>query len=527
MIRGYHAVVSQYSYLADSDGNVRRERPYLDWLLENYDSEIKVCYDIDSFVACLLRLIQITPEEAKTLTEKERLNFDGYDLTYFPGRYFSIGKGKAYNRPYVSFSDMSRFIEPLTHSSDKIIEKAKLARDTAINIQSVLKEIGGGIDSNAVGSISRSLKPVMAKLTRPPTHLDVPQEVIELAIGNVKGNWVEAFKMGFIKECYDLDMSSAYASFLADLPDIRRGKWVVSEKIPDGAILGFAKGRITRRSGFSPFLYRTKNSLHGVVGSWDDVLNLDEIRFIERWGADDFRINRGWWWIPEGEFKYPYRGLVNWLWTKRQTSKGMAREWIKLALANLWGQTLADYGDDFGEYYNPVYGAYVESRCRLKVAEFVLSRGLEKNLCHVAVDGAMFDCPVKLDEKPGMGNWRVSFKAPAIIVNSGYVFVEGKAGQQEFSHSYEWLKREIDSNPGQESYSRKRNVVVSLGESVAHDKMDKLGMIQEVSEDVIIGSERKRFYLEMPKTGEDLMSHSYESKPLNLDMILAMEGVDA
>lgn len=517
IIKGYAATDK---YLIDSDGNKRDSAPFLNWLLEDTES-VKVCYDLDAFASCVFRLIHLTLEEAKTLQAKEKLTIDRqYEITYFAGRYLSIAFGKSYNRPYVQFYDMSRYILPMTHNpDDDVLSKAVQARDIALQLHKSLNEIGGGIDTTAIGSITKAMKPIMAKLSI-PNHLDVPTEVVKMALENVKGNWVEAFKVGYIKEAYDYDMSSAYASFLANLPDLRLGDWAESRAVPGGALLGFASGRVTRRSSFSPLIYRSGDSLHGKVGSWDDVLNLDEIKFIQKWGADDFSIDNGRWWIPNAPLKYPYRGLINWLWQKRQASQGITRDQIKRIMAYLWGQTLADYGSDFGELYNPIYGAYVESGCRLKVADFVLSNNVESNLCHVAVDGVLLDTPVLLQDKQGMGEWRLSYQSQAIIVNSAYVFVEGKAGPQEFAHSFEWLKPAIEANPGLDRYARSKYAVVSLAQSVLNNDVSRLGELELVSEDVVIGSESKRFYLEMPRTGGELLKGTYNSKPASMPLAL-------
>lgn len=522
-ITGYHAFVDgRGGYLANSGGQIRDKPSFADWLLDNWQNkQINVCYDLDAFAACLFRLFQLDKQEADRLHRQERLSIYEYDITYFPGRFLSISKGKDRNRPYIAFHDMSRYIEPLIHSKDGIIEKAVKARDIATEIQNALVYIGGGIDSSAVGSITKAIKPVMQRLTI-PTHLDVPLEVVQLALDNVKGNWVEAFKIGYCPEVYDLDISGAYASFLATMPDLRLGQWIESSEIPDKALLGFATGRVTRNSSFSPLLYRQGDSLHGVVGSWNDTLNLAEIKHIRYWSMDDFQFQSGWWWVPNGELKYPYRGIINWLWSKRQASSGMAKDQIKRMMAYLWGQTLADYGREFGEYYNPVYGAYVESLCRLKVSDFVFSHGLENNLLHVAVDGAIFDCPVDVPTNSELGKWRLSYKSQAIIVNSGYVFVEGKAGTQEFAHSFEWLKPQLESNPEAMKYGRSKNTVVSLTQAVTQDCLDKLGLLQSVSENVEIGKETKRLYLKNPKTGRELLSGLFESSPLSIDSVRAM-----
>lgn len=515
-IKGYHAYIGQHSYLVDSDGRIQDDRPYLDWLLENWDKEVKVCFDLDAFAACVFKLIQMTREEAVLLLEKEKIRIEGYRITYYAGRYLSIG---ASNGAYAAFSDMSRYIEPVTFSEDGNVERAKLARDTAYKIHESLKEIGGGMDATAVGSLSKAITPVLKRLSI-PNHLDVPTKVNQMALDNCKGNWVEAFKVGYIKQAYDLDMSGAYASFLANLPDLRMGDWVDSDKIPDNAMLGWSEGTYARRSNISPILYRNNESLYGPVGNWPDVLNLDEIRHIEQWGADDFRIREGHWWIPKQELKYPYRGIVNWLYGKRLATKNtLTSAVIKRFMAWLWGQTLADYGKDFGDLYCPPYGSLVESRCRIKVADFILSRGLENNLCHIAVDGALFDCPVELENKPGLGQWRMSYNAQAIIVNSGYVFVEGKAGLQEFSHSFEWLKPMLDENPQLTSYKRDKLTVCSLAQAVLQEKFDKLGSLIKVPDNVEVGKETKRMYLDMPQNGGDLLKGTYKSHPWNLDVL--------
>jgi hypothetical protein len=68
----------------------------------------------------------------------------------------------------------------------------------------------------------------------------------------------------------------------------------------------------------------------------------------------------------------------------------------------VYGKTLEERQNEFGPYFNPVWGSYISTVVRLQVAEFLYSHNIGpddnegyKHLCCISVDGFMIDCPIE------------------------------------------------------------------------------------------------------------------------------------
>ena len=197
---------------------------------------------------------------------------------------------------------------------------------------------------------------------------------------------------------YDYDISSAYPYQLATACiDTRLGTWIKTEKYEPDAYYGFCHGIVNITSDFSPIIYSKTNEMsYTPKGEWETYITKQEIDFIKKYNLGDFEIFDGWWFFPD-KIVYPLKKIIEWLYAKKETSKGMERKIVKRIMSGIWGRTLqVDFGETAGEYFNSVWGCEVEVGTRLEVARFILDNKLVDHVIHIAVDGVLVDKEVKL-----------------------------------------------------------------------------------------------------------------------------------
>lgn len=522
---GYHITPSG---IYSSDGDVRTEPPYLEWLLNHHPGEPKIFYDLDGSVAGLCRLIGLAREEGEKLAKNKKVTLLPYKLTYYPRIFFAIDKGYGPGRLFENYMSAGQYID--THFNDdtgpdEALQKAKTAQETGELALKTFDNIGI--------NMSRAFSPVNAFLKQYDLHIptihDIPeeaQEAAEYAYDTIKGNWLEAWERGFWTEAYDYDISGAYASEMANLLHIGRGRWMRSLEAPDEAVYGFGRGWLTTGADFHPFLFRDKYNRNvgeltlTPVGSREETLTLQKIRFLKEYGLGKWRSAGGWWWIPQGQQYEVLKGPIMHLWNKRSASENMERAILKRIMAGIWGKMLEVKGPAdqqvFGDYFNPVYGSIVENNIQIKVAKACLDNKITP--LQIAVDGIISDQKLQIDEGPGLGQWRLSHKGKCIIVSCGVVGFEGKEGAEEFSLKYEWLESAIKKNPRRKEYVMRKWAPLTLARAI-NTEWQQLGDIQEVTRTIYIKEDSKRMWMDYPKNGGDLLKRKFKSAPWECSML--------
>lgn len=524
-IVGYHGHFEDgVGYLVNDTGVVRRESPFLDWLLEDNEGPEKknVAYDLDQFVATVLRLIDFTKEEGQELLDNGKMRAADYNITYFPSKYFGIFKRFGGQRWSASFYDAGQYLDApsleLGMPVGRAIEKAKEARDIAALVSRIYFDLGW--DGNTLTSPIRSLEVAVLRDQKFPTHNDIPPTVNDIALRSCRGSWVEAFRVGQFPKAFDLDLRSAYPWCLSELVDLRRGAWTAAQERPEGALYGFQEGAVTMEAPFHPILYGTgeredTDYSYTPTGSWDTVLAADEVDFIREYGLGQFEPELGWWYIPQGGQYQPIKGVINWLYEKRQDKEGLELKVLKRGMAALWGRQLEVRGDEYGPMFNPVFGALVEARTRIAVARFVLDNKIKP--IHIAVDGVLTDAPVAVPEHGGMGTWKLAHTGGALVLSSGVAAVEGKEGAEDFSIKYAWLKARMEQEPDATEYVMQKVSPMTLAKSLNTD-YSKLGQLEEVTKTISVGGDAKRLYWDVPVTGGDVLANHYESEPVDISV---------
>lgn len=505
-----------------SDGTARKQGPYLEWLLGYRPGDPKIFYDLDGSVASLLRLIAVTKDDGAALQENKKLQLDAYRMKYFPGSFFSIDKGEHEGHPFANFINAATYSEPHYSGADipdDNFKKAAEAQAVGDQIIAVYKDLG--LDTaNITSPISAFLKKYRVNIPLTSEDPAEAEDINILADASVKGNWLEALQRGYWPHAFDYDISGAYPSELVKLRDLRRGYWVQQKQPPAEAVYGFGKGLLTTSREFHPFLYRDKNNRNINVtltpaGTRPDVLPLDKIRLIKDYDLGKWLGYCGYWWIPQGRQFEVFKGPVTFLWNKRNQAQGLQREVIKRILTGLWGKTLETHISGaghmkLGDYYQPVYGSVVENAIQVRTAKACFDNDIIP--LHIAVDGIISDRKLKLDEGPGLGQWRLSHEGQCIIASAGTVGFEGKPGAEEFSLTFDWLYNAIKKSPRKTQYAMKKWTPVTLSRALNLD-WDQLGVIDEVSRVIYIKEDAKRMWLEEPRTGGELLKRTFTSAP--------------
>lgn len=531
---GYH--ISKDKLTCATGKVFGKDEDWLEILLNHEPLEAKILYDLDYSVAALLHHEGITAEQGKKLQDTHKLHLNsGYRLGYYLGKVFTIDYGYGASKGYAYFWNAKQYID-VHHDFDD-------TTDYAIGRARVAQIIGNRIlaSYDSLGFTSQSLtSPIKAfeKSGLYPdiaTVDDIPEEVGEYAYGTIKGNWVECYKLGSWNMAYDYDINGAYASELAKLLEIRDGHWIHSKDIPenrDTAPYGFAKGIISIDAPFHPFIVNRGDLSHTPVGSWECYLTLQEIDFLRVNKLGKFDVESCWYWTngyTVEKVSKPFEAIVNKLWTTRQSQDviesleaDLTLRLIKRILAGIWGKMLELRGTEdnmeFGDRFNPVYGAIVEANNRLKVAQVCLDNRIIP--LSVAVDGVVVDKPLKVASSNELGQWRLTHQGKCIIVSSGIIGVEGKGADEEFSISYDWLAEALGNKPEQSAYTMDKIAPVTLARALSTDGWDKLGDLVKSTRTVYIGGETKRCYVDEPRCGGDILSKVYNSSPWDISMLI-------
>jgi len=389
-IIGYH--LDRDSRTIFTSNNERcSEPPYIEFLLKEQDA-IRVCYQLDFFVANLLKFINLSDKQLIQIHDTSELSTNGYKFKFVPKKFFSIIKGDK----FVVLSDASQYMERYDLLEDPL-KKAKEAQIIGVQVYNALSRLGLHPNS-LVSPISAFDKEIFSKLNLPQIE-DIPEEASEYAYNCCKGNWVESYQKGHFDKVYDLDISSAYPSIISkDCIDVRLGTWIKTDKFEQDAYYGFCKGIVNITSDFSPIIYSSDDNQSSTPkGEWETYITKQEIEFIEKYKLGTFEIEDGWWFFPD-KITYPLKKITEWLYAKKESSKGIQKKIIKRIMSGLYGRTLqVDFGGVIGDYFMPVWGATIQVNTRLEVARFILDNNLTNHVLSIAVDGCLVTKEVKIE----------------------------------------------------------------------------------------------------------------------------------
>jgi hypothetical protein len=348
-IVGYHTILNEQGQciVADSDGDIIQEPPYIPFLMRDKGESIKIFYHLNMAVACLCKAFNFSEPQCRHLFEKGQLYYQGWTFKYMPNKFFSIRWARFGN--FVNFSDASQYEDwkllP-NPTIENVITKAKDAQRIGQEVYDALRQLD--LHPVSLTSPIRSYeKEVLSKIDL-PTVDDMPQGVAEYSYICCRGGWTEAFQKGDF-EAWDYDLVSAYPSETTKLLDTRLGYWKFSKDYIPNARYGFCSGKIRVNSPFHPILLNPndeeaypelkltrdlKQPMRDVpiftpTGSYQTIRPKQVINFLDKYKLGSFEFQNGWFWIPKTTISAPLKNEMERLYKYKNTFRGRATEVIK------------------------------------------------------------------------------------------------------------------------------------------------------------------------------------------------------
>ena len=499
-------------------------------LLDKPKDVIGVFSDMDDCVAHIVKHLKVDVRNIGYLlngqTKMCHLLGKNISLQYYPGKHFMIGigwlsKGKSRFEQGAQYSNASQYnveLKKVSELSGFVL--ANMAKDIAEEVYKVYVGLGFEVDS-LVSPVNAFRKSVF-KILDLPRICDVPDEAGWMALQACKGGWCEAYKVGKFENVYDWDINSSYPYQAMMLPDLRDGKWVHSKDIPYDAEIGYFDYTIKVKKDFSPIVWKSNASIvdrnFTPTGEFTEQDNMRMLFCIDEFNIGDYKINDGWWWIPNDYVRYPLKTLVEEYYQRRKEAKGVEREVIKTILVGgFYGLFLQTFNDVPSVNFFPPYACEIQSGTRCNVYEQCMYEDVKP--LHIAVDGVITDKEFVYNVGDGIGEWKLSGRGDAFIISSGVKCVQGKDGDGEFSFSYEWLMNAIRGSPCSNMYGLDRKNVLSVPLAWSRNRLQDIGKVIDESRYLHVGIENKRVYDVQPKSGMELVSGQYDSKAWDIEML--------
>jgi hypothetical protein len=390
-IIGYH-IDRDSRTIFTSNGEKCSKSPYIDFLLKEQDA-IRVCYQLDFFIANLLKFIGLSDKQLIQLHDTSELSTNGYKFKFVPKKFFSIIK----DEKFVVLSDASQYMERYDLLGDPL-EKAKEAQKVGVQVYNALSRLGLHPKS-LISPIATFEKEVLFKMDL-PTIDDMPEEAAQYAYECCTGPIICSYQKGKFEKCWDYDLVSAYASKLSECIDYRYGSWEKIDHFDPTAHYGFYLSNVDMTANFHPIVYARHNEeSHCPLGEWQRKSTQDELNFITNYKRGTWEVEDGWVFHPTKIVK-PYKKVIDWLHSQKEKSTGMQRKIVKRIQEGLWGYTLRiDWNGETAtpsEHMNTVFGCQTETPVKLEVAKFVIDNQLEEFLLSIAVDGVLATKEVNL-----------------------------------------------------------------------------------------------------------------------------------
>ena len=489
------------AFVGDNYTDTEREIPY---------SEMKVAFDLDVFLSPILKQLPMS-----TVRKLAGPSHQSNGLFYIPGKLFSceVDNHKSY------FYHLAQYYEDLEPPTDPMVI-AGLGRD----VVDAYRQMGLS-PYKLTSPVSVYESEIMSHM-QIPTILDLPrgsqyEEVIDFAEACIGRLWISAYQLGHwnIGEVHGYDVQSCFAYHASQLYNIKYARFAKSKFLCEGADWGFIRGKITINDDMavSPILRNTNGQVLNPYGTWEDVITLDEWHFIDKWKIGHFEPIEGWYIkfdAPVRPLEIPLQRLFD-LRNKGGLVKLLAK---RIANGCCYGKFIESHDDGtVGRYYNPLWAAMVSTRGRLQVAEFIYEHNLQDSLVHVGVDGLLTTKHVRIPDKVGMGLWKENPRSAALVLSPGRVYTADKKPQ---GLNYDRIMEMLESKPRESYYTAKLMRRQTLAESVEAGDLAHLGELKETHSSVdlnLLRTSQDRIFPKFPKTGSDLLTMRYVSRPLAID----------
>lgn len=496
----------------------------LGFLCEPYDDPIKVCWELDVFIAPILKLLN--SQALTDLAKTKRCHLPPFSLFYVPGKVFSVEhipsklKANIYGLdqyfpdfdevPNVSnlvalCSELMEVLEAMDMKSAR-----KLTSPVAICADSILKKIDM------------------------PTLKDIKPEIAELAYMTSARLWIEAHQIGLFENTFDYDLNSAFPSMAMRMLDFRDCQLVecanINPRHPNitESVYGYASCNLTINPDVyvSPILADYNNKLVSHTGTVKNYpITKSQIEFIDKFNLGNVEILHGYFLHnkTKKELSKPlYTPIKKLLGYKARTG---TRQYLFKLLAKrmstgIYGKMGEDYGESFGNYFNPVWFSEISTQTALNVAAFLYTFGIGPTagpkydtLLNITVDGIKLSEPLNLS--PG-DKWKYVEEGETLIISSGLVYTQKSKPK---GLKLQDIKDMIQEHPNKGYYTKTLKRRLTLKEAVSMNRLEDIGKYINFNSSINLANlDPDRKFKKLPKTGKQLLTNHYKSQPINLNI---------
>ena len=476
-------------------------------------------YDSGSFLQML------PPPVLRELKDKGRVKHEGYAYKYIPHKFLSISHGK--NR--VKFWDVMGFYHTslerasrkyLNEGKDELETKSFTAPYISKNYDRILKYcIKDAVLTRRLGEhLLRSLD----KLGLRPSSLysvasvgfeyfkresgivDVWRywekypELLRYACASYKGGKFEVTARGSFTG-HEYDIKSAYPYEVARLPDIRLSYVQHSKRYVSHADFGFLKCVITNTVAVpTPSGLKKKYLTYYPVGKHEAYLTMPEYEYLTARGVQ-VDVRDGWYITCKDTTPY-YRDVVSELFKQKERykeSEPLTSNLAKLILNSFYGKMVQvieqpDGSLKAGSGWNPIYGAYITARTRIKVCEVQHEYG--KDCLAVHTDSVILTRP--MDAKylgKGIGMYEHKKSGTGIIIMSGIYEIADKTANRcyDVPDGFTW-KKLLEGSGNADTVELEERRVISWIEAVHRDNYELINRFIQVPKKLYLNREYKR-----------------------------------
>ena len=455
----------------------------LAFIADHEGDTFKVVFNLDAFMKPIKALLP--SDVIKELHNKEKVIWQGFKLFYPDIKGGLLGVN---HKDRVHIHD--NFYQEIKHDvtiydivgyypGDKPGSIGEV-KDKGINLLRTLQHIG--LEPERLTSVASIYENCVLSKLPFATIYTLPEDCLDMMewCMNYIREWRSVYKIGIWAhgEAKDFDLSSAYPSIIAGLPNMTGAEFHFSDngQIPDNAEWGLVRANIDVKADIS-FL----PSDDGICqrGKRIDLISAEEIDYCLRTGKASIDPVEAWY-FTVGKRTQVFNYSMNRLYQMRQ-GNGLQARIAKAAAVSIWGKFHQMIGDNPGEYCNFIYAAMVASRCRLKVMQFIDDNQLHDDLVSVTVDGCIATKDILgLPTTKEFGKWRKGPDSEAVILDSNFQWIGGK---RQLGITASELIAEVKAHPVKQSW---HNVYLVLLE---HDRVFK----------------------QLPKNGYELLKKVYDS----------------
>jgi hypothetical protein len=459
---------------------------YLAKLLK--DNQFIITWEMNSFLTPIFKILP--PEVKEKLNSGERAIWDRFRLFY------GVGKGKFFgvnfkerihdhdnlyneNKYDTTIYELKTFFPGRIKPAD-IAETARFGMDLLKTIDSM------GMRPSKLTSPAAIYEECILRLMPIPTIYNMPDTALPMLewCWNHIREWRSVYKMGIWKsgEAHDYDLSSAYPSLIAKLPNISKAEFIHTDgSIPKGATWGIVKGMITINANVSPVV-----AMDGTLrkGTYPDLIPVEEWECIKRRGIGDVKPEEGWFFkVPYHQplFEYPMKRLYSY-----RGRNELMDDFAKGCSVVVWGKFQEMHGEKYGDFWNSIYASMVASRCRIKDCDFIYDNKMENDLIAVRVDGCISTIKANIPTTKAFGEWRLN--PPTNVM--------------ALSNTFQWAGSNRPNG---------KDVNQMIREVTDHPTTKHWGGIH------LAMLENDRNFKHVPKNGRELLANHYDSIPFTAD----------